>query len=149
MKPNKAIVTINRTSQSDIYNHLNACKSSFIPSLDSYVDIQDYSYKLCKHATRIEVYIEDALAGLAAIYTNKDRQSAYMTNFSVLPDYQRQGIAGTLMEMSKEYIAVNDLISVDLEVYLMNHKAISFYKKHGFIEVEKDDMRLKMRWLTE
>ena len=53
------------------------------------------------------------------------------------------------MEMSKEYIAVNDLTSVDLEVYLMNHKAISFYKKHGFIEVGKDDMRLKMRWLTE
>ena len=146
MWQNRTIMTINRSGQSDVYTHLISCKESFIPPLDSYVDIKDYSYKLFNHSTRIEVYIEGTLAGLAALYINKERQSAYLTNFSVIPAHQRQGVASRLLEMSKEYIVENRLTFLELEVFLLNHKAISFYKKHGFIEVEKDDIKLKARW---
>ncbi len=149
MWQNRTIMTINRSGQSDVYTHLIACKESFIPPLDSYVDIKDYSYKLFNYSTRIEVYIEDTLAGLAALYINKDRQSAYVTNFSVIPEYQRQGIAGRLLEMSKEYVVANKLTFLDLDVFLVNHRAVSFYKRHGFIEVEKDDIKLKARWLKQ
>ena len=71
--------TTNTSSVDIIYDHLFNCRDLFIPNLDSYVNIKEYSQKLFDKSYRFEAFDNDKLVGLICLYPNN-----FITNVSVL-----------------------------------------------------------------
>ena len=76
--------------------HLNECSKNFIPELSTYVDIDTYSTKLFQKSTRVEAFLESELIGLIAIYINEQKKDSFISNVSVLPKIEGNGVAKTL-----------------------------------------------------
>lgn len=124
--------SINKSSINDIIKHLTNCSSLFIPKLDSYVDISEYSNKIYSKCIRFEAYNDKSLIGLIASYLNEKNKSLFITNFSVDINYQKKGISKNLLEICKNYSLLKKCESVFLEVFEVNTTAINFYNKNDF-----------------
>lgn len=125
---------INASTLEDIKKHLYSCSDSFVPSLESYVDISKYSQKIFDFGIRFEAYSNDILIGLIALYVDKQEKTSFITNVSVVPDFQKNKIAENLLSSCVDYLKENCYLEVTLEVNKNNTKAINFYKKHNFKE---------------
>jgi 2-polyprenyl-3-methyl-5-hydroxy-6-metoxy-1,4-benzoquinol methylase len=123
-------IKINCSSFEEVFNHLNDCSGSFLPILSSYVNIEDYSKKLFYKASRIEAYSENKLIGLIGIYINSD--NSFITNFSILPEFQGIGISKLLLSECILHLRKLFITKITLEVKIVNKKAINFYNKSGF-----------------
>jgi ribosomal protein S18 acetylase RimI-like enzyme len=128
-----------------IKNHLLICSDAFAPSLDSYVNIEDYSKKIFEQAILFYKFDDDKLIGLVAAYNNPVEKLGWITNVSVDPNYSKQGIATELLNQCYEFFKNKDYLNIFLEVFIENKKAIKLYIKHGFItyKIKKDKMILK------
>lgn len=123
----------NVSSTNDIYIHLIKCSDLFKPSLDSYIDIKQYSIKIRDHADTIECWKNDMLIGLVAIYLNDIKYiEGYVTNVSVVKEYQNLGISSNLLLTSIEKAKKNKFRRLNLEVFINNIAAINLYKKYSF-----------------
>jgi len=142
------VFSINQKSHLEIRDHLIACRDSFVPALNFYVDIYDYSEKLFCKSTRLEIADNGQLVALAAIYVNDLEKTAYLTNFSVVPEYQGCGIAGLLLTKCKQYVTERENRLIKLEVFNANHKAVSFYRKNGFVKIQEYDSKTIMQWIA-
>lgn len=157
--------TINSASVKQIRDHLWRMDADFTPSLHTYVDIDQYAEKLATHAICIEIFKEENLSGLMALYYNETEKFLYVSNFSLENNVRGSGpklITGIARYMqnrrenlSPEIIRVNELIlkciekieqtentklsSIRLELQNLNAKAASFYQKLGFREIKKLD----------
>ena len=107
---NKIKYKNNTSSLKAIREHLNECSNSFVPSLDTYVDIDDYSEKIYQKAVKFEAYIDKDLIGLIALYINLDIKTTFITNISVLPDYQGSKITKILFANCLEYVISNNFL---------------------------------------
>ena len=121
-----------------IQRHLEACDISFTPPLHCSVTIHTYAEKIRELAETFEVWEDDELAGLLAVYLN-DLSSgwAFITNISVLPQCTGRGLGGRLLAKAIEHVRTSGLRGVRLEVHEDNTKARALYAKHGFIETER------------
>jgi 2-polyprenyl-3-methyl-5-hydroxy-6-metoxy-1,4-benzoquinol methylase len=117
-----------------IQQHLTLCSNSFIPNLDSYVNIANYSKKIFEQATLFTEFDGDKLVGLVAAYDNPTEKFGWITNVSVDPNYSRKGIASKLLNECNKYFENKNYFNIFLEVFLDNKKAIELYNKHGFIK---------------
>jgi ribosomal protein S18 acetylase RimI-like enzyme len=133
-----------------IQQHLTVCSNTFIPNLDSYVNINNYSKKIFEQAILFTKFDNDKLIGLVAVYDNPIEKLGWITNVSVDPNYFRKGIASELLRECKEYFENRRYFSIFLEVFADNKKAIKLYNKHGFInyKIKNNKMTLKQH-LTE
>ena len=61
-------------------------------------------------------------------------QEAHLLNIAVDNNYQRKGIGSTLINHLKKQVQAMGINLITLEVRVSNTNAISFYKKHNFIE---------------
>lgn len=85
-------------------------------------------YKALQHSSTVfTAWDGDRLVGLARLLDDSE-MVAYMHYVLVHPDYQGQGIAGTLVEMAKE--KYKDYVY--LEIMPEEKKNAPFYEKHGF-----------------
>ncbi len=133
-----------------IQEHLTVCSSTFIPSLDSYVNIDDYSKKIFEQATLFTKFDGDKLVGLVAAYDNLTEKFGWITNVSVDPDYSRKGIASELLNKCNKYFENKKYFHIFLEVFSNNEKAIKLYTKHRFINHKiKDDKMILKQQLTQ
>lgn len=140
---NKLEWRINKSCQKDIFGHLKECADSFIPILSSYVDIEAYSHKIFNRAVRFEAWSNSSLVGLLAVYNNEQTKMGFITNVSVSPDYQNMRIAHTLMTLNLDFELLMSIFQVRLRVNKNNLKALSFYKRAGFVKIdEADDLTL-------
>lgn len=57
---------------------------------------------------------------------------AYIANIAVLPEYRKNGVAGSLLGSAVDYCRVGGFAFISLEVRRSNTAAISLYKKFGF-----------------
>jgi ribosomal protein S18 acetylase RimI-like enzyme/protein-L-isoaspartate O-methyltransferase len=128
-----------------IQRHLNDCSASFVPNLNSYVDIVEYSKKLDKHAVLFTEFDNDTLIGLVAAYDNSENKFGWITNVSVHPNYSRKGIASKLLIECIEYFKNKNYTSIFLEVYSSNQSAISLYKKHNFTIHKTEEYKMTMQ----
>lgn len=128
-----------------IKNHLITCSSCFVPSLDSYVNIDDYSKKIFEQAVLFSKFDNDKLIGLVAAYDNPTEKFGWITNVSVDPNYSGKGIATELLNECKKYFEIKKYFSIFLEVFVNNERAIKLYAKQGFIQykTQKEKMTLK------
>jgi ribosomal protein S18 acetylase RimI-like enzyme len=139
-------ITINNSTQEQIYNHLISCSKSFTPELSSYVDIEEYSKKLYENSKRIELIVDDVLIGLIAFYNNSDHKNLYITNISVMPGYYNQGIARMLLDTCKSRCVDLQYSNITLEVFKENKPAINFYEKNNFTLHKIKDNVLILKW---
>lgn len=147
MNIDKIEIRINKSTASDILNHLNEASAFFIPPLSETVDIEAYSAKLFNYAERIEAWNEGKLIGLIAIYLNDEKhQTGFITNVSVSPNHYKKGIAKKLMDECIIYARTKKFEQIDLEVHESNDKAIALYKKIGFDEISDSRKMIKMRY---
>lgn len=133
------IVTLKHIKQ-----HLTTCSNTFIPSLDSYVNIDDYSKKIFKQATLFTKFDNDKLVGLVAVYDNSIEKFGWVTNVSVDPEYSRKGIASELLNECNKYFENKKYFNILLEVFSDNEKAIKLYNKHGFINHKINDNKMTL-----
>ena len=61
-------------------------------------------------------------------------QEAHLLNIAVDNNYQRKGIGSILINHLKRQVQAMGINLITLEVRVSNTNAISFYKKHNFIE---------------
>lgn len=132
--------TLNKSSESQIKEHLLRCSPRFTPSLDTYVDIPSYSKKIHQHAAKFEVFEYIDLVGLIAMYTDPTTQVGFITNVSV----ERDGISKELMSSCIQHAWSSGLTKVRLEVHRDNLRAIRFYQKSGFTSVKQTKNNLIM-----
>lgn len=130
---NSITYSCNQSKSLDIILHLEKCNKLFSPNLDTYVDIPAYSNKIYEFAERFEAWNEGFLIGLVAIYLN-DYQTfkGYITNVSVVQEFQRHKIAYRLLTESLIFAKQKGFNSIDLEVSVKNKSAILLYGKLGF-----------------
>lgn len=128
-----------------IQQHLIKCSSTFIPSLDSYVNVEDYSKKILKYATLFTKFDGDILVGLVAVYDNSTEKFGWITNVSVDPDYSRNGIASDLLNKCNKYFENKKYFNIFLEVYSDNKQAIKLYDKHGFTIHKINDKKMILK----
>lgn len=117
---------------SQLLAHLRAADAGFQPPLSSRVDLAAYARKLVAHARRVEAWQGDVLVGLIAMYTNDATRGGFITNVSVIPSHQGQGIAGELLKRALALATELQLPRLRLEVYADNTAALALYHRHGF-----------------
>jgi ribosomal protein S18 acetylase RimI-like enzyme len=140
---------INTSTLEDIKKHLHRCSNSFVPSLDSYVDISKYSQKIFDFGIRFEAYDNINLIGLIALYVDEQEKTSFITNVSVDPDFQGNKIAKNLLLACVGYLKENHYFEVTLHVNTNNTKAINFYQKHNFKQTSKIKSNLVMELKTQ
>jgi ribosomal protein S18 acetylase RimI-like enzyme len=113
-----------------IYQHLKNVEELFVPPLNTYVNLEDYSRKLSTKAYTIEILFDNNLVGLVAYYNND--QYLYLSNISIDKEYLKNGYGTILINklIEKSLLYKKKIL---LEVNKENIKAVRFYKKHGFI----------------
>jgi len=129
---NNITYKINTSSQSEIKSHLDICSNEFVPPLDSYVDIENYSTKIFDKAIRFEAYCENKLIGLIATYINENEKYGFITNVSLESEFHGKEISKNLLDKCIKYILELKFKKLILEVYSNNSKAIKFYLKNNF-----------------
>ena len=96
-------------------------------------------YKALKNSSTVLTAWDDSqLVGLVRILDDSE-MLAYMHYVLVHPDYQGQGIAGTLVEMAKE--KYKDYLYI--EVMPEERKNAAFYEKHGF-QIMEDGVAMQL-----
>ena len=106
----------------------------------------NYCEKLSKNAEIFYLELENEKIGILAFYANNvESKRAYISSISVLSKYYGYGFGKKLLEFLVAYLKKIKFIEIELEVQINNFKAISFYRKFGFMEIARKDNFLIMR----
>ena len=128
-----------------VREHFRECSNIFNPPLHTYVDIEAYSHKIADNAITFEAWENNILIGLIAAYFNDLKNKAgFITNVSVLPEYQGKGIAKKLLVSTLEYGKLLGFGKMRLEVNGDNTTALNLYLCNGFSLIEKKETKLIM-----
>lgn len=134
-------------SECEVLNHLTECGNSFITPLSNRTDLKIYSRKIVENAITFEAWHAHKLVGLIAAYFNDEQKhSGFITNVSVVPDYEGKGIGSQLLLRCLSYSVAEGYREVRLEVDIRQDKAIRLYQKHRFVQVAERDDQIIMHW---
>lgn len=136
-------------SENDIVLHLNKCNNSFVPPINTRINITDYAKKIFNNAITFEAWKDTELVGLIATYFNKETNLGFITNVSVMKEYMGAGIASKLLKMCIEYAANLNYNEIKLEVFKDNVPAVNFYKKYNFTQIETQNDSLIMNHIIK
>jgi ribosomal protein S18 acetylase RimI-like enzyme len=124
---------VKTATQSQIHEHLRACKDSFNPPLDARVVLSEYAEKLFEKSVTFEAWDSGTLVGLVSAYLNdSEKHAGFISHVSTSGEYRRRGIASTLVGLCIEYSGKHGYRKIDLEVARANTPAIQLYEYHGF-----------------
>lgn len=130
----------NTSTAADIAKHLKSCDPAFYNALAGRIDINAYAEKLAAKSFRHEIWLDDQLVGLIAVYyNNAEDVFSFITDVSVSADRIGHGIATKLLQKSIERTALTKNRQLKLEVGKSNYAAINLYRKFGFIEAPDND----------
>jgi ribosomal protein S18 acetylase RimI-like enzyme len=136
--------TINKANLEKVEEHLRACNADFIPPLATKVNIREYAVKVFSNAVRFEAWLGDTLIGLVAVYMNDaKKETAFITNVSVLSGYAGKGIASVMVRQSMDAASDQGFRRMTLEVSPDNSAAVALYKKAGFVTDKHDKSNLQ------
>lgn len=126
-------IGINKATVLQIETHLQACDNAFTPPLRERVDIGEYARKIADKAQRFEAWWGGELIGLVAAYCNEsEKQTAFITNVSVLPSWRTHGIASRLAAECIDYVARIGFTRIELKADSRNPVVGHLYARLGF-----------------
>jgi len=140
---NKNGYFIDTSTAEEIKNHLEECCVQFVPHLNTYVDIREYSSKIYYNGCRFEFFENNILKGLIAMYINDS--GGFITNVSVSPESMGLGVSKKLLDLAVKHLDKNNLKRIDLSVNSKNYRAIKFYEKNEFFQCHKENENIIMR----
>lgn len=124
---------INTANLSDVIRHLDRADSGFSPRLSLRVDIPEYARKIVTNAVMCEAWALNDLVGMIAGYCNDpQKNTAFITNVSVLNEWQRHGIAKQLFSELTRKASADGFKELKLEVAHNNIPALELYSSIGF-----------------
>lgn len=133
MIPSFIELRINTATEDEIRKHLLLCDDRFEPPLSSRVGINEYASKLATRSVTFEAFAGPELAGLVAAYFGAETVGeAFISNVSVLSDYEGLGLASRLMELCIDHARSKNSPAIVLEVEESNERAVCFYERLGF-----------------
>jgi ribosomal protein S18 acetylase RimI-like enzyme len=136
---------INSATLNDLLLHLELCNSLFIPPLNSKVDLSVYAQKIFNNALLVEAWKQNDLIGLIAAYFNDIQNDiGFITNVSVVQEYNNQGVAKELLSITKQYATEHHFNKIKLEVHPENEKALRFYSNNNFKIITKESNSIIM-----
>ena len=128
---------VNTVSKKQIEVYFAELDSFFTPSLSSRLNIEEYAEKISTRAERFEAWSGNRLVGMVNVYMNDTTtREAFITNVSVHPDFQRQGIAHALLESCFAQARLRGFLRVTLRVSPANKGAIKLYECLRFTQAE-------------
>jgi len=137
--------THNKSSKKDADFHLQRCSNSFIPPLHTRVNIESYSEKLITQSVTFEAWLNNDLIGLLAGYLNDyETKVGYISNVSVVPARQGEGIASQLVKQCINHAKSLSFNELRLSVNNQNISAYNFYVKHGFSKKQSIENSISM-----
>ncbi|MGF6268086.1 ribosomal protein S18 acetylase RimI-like enzyme [Lelliottia nimipressuralis] len=125
----------NSVVTADVIAHLNRCDKFFVQNLTAKTDIISYSAKVVLHAKCFEAWHKMTLVGLVAAYFDSETRNGFITNVSVIPEFQQNGLASQLLKQCINELQDAGAIRIRLEVDQHNHVAQRLYYKYGFCTV--------------
>ena len=142
---NKLDFRRNYADQTALAMHLKCCNNFYVPRLSNRVNIEDYTKKIHCQAERFEAWCKQELIGLVAVYCNKKKnRTAFITNVSVVSEWQGQKIAVQLLDHCFDHLRFNRFDYLELEVDELNQPAFSLYLKLGFKSTFKNKSTVTM-----
>jgi ribosomal protein S18 acetylase RimI-like enzyme len=136
----------NHAGVNDIAGHLAACDTDFMPPLSQRVCIENYAAKLAQLAELFEAWSSEELAGLVAAYFNQpEKQTAFISNVSMLPHWRGAGISDQLLESCFCHARACAFAQVELRLASANKAALHLYERHGFRQsgIDGEDIILR------
>ena len=141
---NTFILQSNCATLDQIIDHFECC--TFSPPLSHIVNIKDYSKKLILFSHRYELWIDEKLIGLIAVYENSPPE-AYIPIVCVIDDYKGLGYGSKLLNYSLCEIERKGFKKVCLEVYNDNSIAFNMYLRYNFMpELVNDNKTLMCKY---
>jgi ribosomal protein S18 acetylase RimI-like enzyme len=139
---------LNQSDTVSLEAHLQRCDQLFMPTLSSRISLMAYAEKMKANAMLFECHVNDQLVGLVAMYANDPSKTcAHITNVSLELEYQRQGIAQTLLENAIAFARQHHFLRINLQVNPKNTQAMKLYLKFGFTinpPVKADDVEMTL-----
>ena len=113
-----------------VLNHYSGCLISFNTGA---VKPSAMALKFCSYGSVLEMIDDHKRIGFAAFYHNDtENKRAFLSMIAVLPQYIGRGYASKLLYEVERICVADKMITLGLEVYMNNERAIRFYKKHNF-----------------
>lgn len=127
-------------------SHFEKCDENFINRLQQRVTLQDYAKKIFDNAVTFEAWDQKNLVALIAAYFNDPaHRYGYITDVSVVKQYEGKGLASQLIEHCIDYARKNNFEEINLEVSDDNPGAIKLYAKFNFMVYENKEHNLLMK----
>jgi ribosomal protein S18 acetylase RimI-like enzyme len=146
----KARYGTNEGTEAQIVAHLRMCDAGFVPALSERIPLDEYARKIVRQAVRFEAWADGELIGLVAAYFNDaNRETVYVTNVSVLPEWMGSGSASALLSDCIARARKSGFRRIALEVGLMNSRALALYGKFGFVAGEPRGESVPMELIIE
>lgn len=137
----------NHATLIDLICHLEQCDEEYLPRLSARVDIRSYATKVMNHAVRLEAWEDTRLIGLLAVYCNDTQaRTAFITNVSVLSQFQGCGIGRNLVRECIDFAKRNSLTEIKLEVNPYSTRAVNMYERLGFKPEDGNTRIMRMRF---
>jgi len=109
------------------------------------IDLETYAVKLMRKAELLVHYRESEVLGIAAFYCNDlETLCGFLSLMWVSPEARGSGIAGELLDLIISTSEVRRFRCLKLEVLIDNHRAINFYRRHGFEVIDTKNEALIM-----
>lgn len=130
---NRPTVLLNTADAGAIERHLRECDNRFFLPLSDRVDLGEYAVKIARLADRFELWEQDRLVGLVAVYLNNTTsRSGYVSSVSLCGDYTGLGLGSDLVKRCCQAARDKGFSCLLLEVAEGDSHTRNFYSRLGF-----------------
>lgn len=99
----------------------------------------DYSLEIKEFPCWVVEYNDKIVGGLIMTF---DNEYASIANIAVHPDFQGQGLGGGLMKFAESKAKEMNFSELRLSTHILLTENISLYLHLGWIEIDRDDVRV-------
>ena len=130
---NRPTILLNTADAEAIERHLRECDNRFLLPLSDRVDLGEYAVKIARLADRFELWEQDRLVGLVAVYLNNTTSRlGYISSVSLCSDYTGKGLGSDLVQRCCHAARDKGLSGLLLEVAEGDSNTRNFYSRLGF-----------------
>lgn len=123
-----------RLSKDQVLEHFLQCDLDFLNELKKRVDLEAYSEKLSSRAELLHLTEQGRVLALLAYYVDEVTMEAFVSNVSVIREFQGRGFAKSLLGALETRLSSEEqaCLAIRLEVSRVNERAICLYRATGY-----------------
>lgn len=138
-------VKLNCIEYNELLAFIKSVDKDFINPISNRIAISTFTEKIHNNALLFSLENNNDIIGFAACYANDlANKEAYIPFFAIRKEYQGTGKGLKLLDFIIQEITVNSIMD-NILLHSDNPKAIKLYEKRGFISIEDNNGRKKMK----